>query len=186
MIDPKSIRDSQAALRLYRKATNKSAADVLNRFTRNVLMWSIRFTPRATLPKINREVDPVKGKERILWKLAALDGWKKGDGIGEEVERRFNRRRASNGFIAAGFVKALRVFGGRSRAGKFREDGAAAGGTGRRARDSRLIAEFTNVADGAGEVAYGPLNKAVNHVSEDMKNHAYDKMQEDAKKYSAR
>jgi|DEB0MinimDraft_6_1074348.scaffolds.fasta_scaffold144112_2 hypothetical protein len=186
MIDPRSIRDAQAALRLYQKATNKSAADVLNRFTRNVLMWSIRFTPKTPLPKIRKEADPVKGEKRWLWKLAARDGWKKGDGIGKEVERRYNRRRESNGFIAAGFVKALRVFGGRSRAGKFREGGAAAGGTGRRARDSRLVAEFTNVADGAGEVAYGPLNKAMNHISEDMKNHAYERMQKDANKYSAR
>ena len=184
MIDPRSIRDAQAALRLYQKATNKSAADVLNRFARNVLMWSIRFTPKTTLAKIRKEADPKRSK--LLWKLASRDGFRKGEGIGEEVERRYNDRRKSKGFIAAGFVKALRVFGGRSRAGGFREDGEAAGGTGRRARDSRLVAEFTNVADGAGDVAYGPLNKAVNHVSEDMKNHAYDEMQKDAKKFSAR
>jgi len=184
MIDPKSIRDTQAALRLYQKATNKSAADVLNRFTRNVLMWSIRFTPKTTLAKIRKEADPQRSK--LLWKLASRDGFRKGEGIGEEVERRYNDRRKSKGFIAAGFVKALRVFGGNSRAGGFREGGEAAGGTGRRARDSRLVAEFTNVADGAGDVAYGPLNKAVNHVSEDMKNHAYDEMQKDAKKFSAR
>jgi len=184
MIDPKSIREAQAAMRFYQKATNKSAADVLNRFTRNVLMWSIRFTPKTKLPKIRKEADPERSG--LLWALASRDGFRKGEGIGKEVERRYNYRRSSNGFIAAGFVKALRVFGGRSKAGKFREGGEAAGGTGRRARDTRLIAEFTNVADGAGEVAYGPLNRAMSHVSEDMTKYAYEKMQRDAKKYSAR
>ena len=184
MIDPRSIRDAQAALRLYQKATNKSAADVLNRFARNVLMWSIRFTPKTTLATIRKEADPKRSK--LLWKLASRDGFRKGEGIGEEVERRYNDRRKSKGFIAAGFVKALRVFGGRSRAGGFREGGEAAGGTGKRARDTRLIAEFTNTAEGASKVGPAPVNRAMNHVSEDMKNHAYERMQKDARKYSAR
>ena len=81
-IDPKTLRNSIAALRAYRKATNKSAAETLNRYARNVLMFAIRFTPKTKLPKIRREADPVKGKDRLLWKLAAKDGWKKGAGIG--------------------------------------------------------------------------------------------------------
>jgi hypothetical protein len=183
-IDPKTLRNSIAALRAYRKATNKSAAETLNRYARNVLMFAIRFTPKTKLPKIRREVDPVKGKDRLLWKLAAKDGWKKGAGIGAEVQQRYNRRRSSKGFIAAGFFKALRVFGGRARA-PF-AGGEAAQGSGRKAKDSRLIAEFVNAATGADKVAFEPLTRAMNDRSADMLRYAHKRMQKDADKVSGK
>jgi len=181
-IDPKTMRDTMTALRTYRKATNKSAAYVLNRFARNVLMKAIRFTPKTKLPRINRETDPKRS--RLLWALASRDGFKKGEGIGAEVQKRYSRRRSSKGFIAAGFFKALRVFGGRAKA-PF-AGGEAAQGSGRKAKDSRLIAEFVNAATKSGEIAYEPLKKAMAVQSAHMLEYARKRMQKDADRVSGK
>lgn len=185
-ISDRSIRNFQSALREYEKATKKEAEEVLNRATRNVLMRSIQFTRKTTKGSVRRDSNPKRSK--LLWKLAATKGHRRGRGIGAEVDRMYQQRLNSTGYIAAGFLTSLRTFQagyrGRSNA-QLKPGGDAARGKATKAKASRLKTTFENFADGADTIAGPAVERAINYVAEDMQRYAARKFQQVANKYSA-
>lgn len=97
-------------------------------------------------------------------------------------------RERSRAAVAAGFLKARRLFGGPGGTSRIElhPGGDIARGGGKKARDSRLVATFENFANDADKVAAEPVRRAMNHVSGDMLEYAQKKMQKDANKHSAR
>lgn len=189
-IDPQSLKDSFRAIRLYEKATGKTAAETLNRFMRNVLIRLMRLVKAATLGNIRRAADPDRKTNspiaRLPWKKAAQAGHRKGEGIGDRARKWFNRRVKSRGYVKAGFIPALRKFGGRTGNARLVPGGDASRGKGRKARDGSLLAAFENFSDGADIVAGPKASQAFSQAADDMETYAQRKMQKDADRYSAR
>lgn len=191
-ISKQSQREFAAALRLYKQATDKDASDVLNRATKNVIYRCVQFSPKANKGKVRTDSNPYRSwknkKRNRLWAQAAKDGFRRGEGIGKEVDKRYNRRLSSIGYIAAGFLSSVTAFGGRPSRGKLRPipGGDAARGRGKKARATKLVATFENFATDADKVAGRVVEQAMRFVSADMLDHAQKRMQKTANKYAAR
>ena len=187
-ITKQSMRGFQSALRTYEKATGKDAADVLNRGVKNTLFKAFRLTRQARVGQIRRW-DPARTtrSSRMLYALLTKQGRsKKGEGLQAAVEKEFKQRMSARGSLRAGWLPALRAFGGMTRARQFR---GSQDGTGRKAVASRLVAEFTNVAgdeESAAKILFPVANQAIEAAAQDMTQYAQRKMQQSANRVSAR
>lgn len=191
-IDPESLRSFKRALAKYKEATNKDEADILNRAALNVMYRAMSFTPKAKLSRFPFNAKPGQGRtrrERFFFAKKARIGR---HGTPYQVaEKAYRSKRSSSGYIRAGwlnaaheFAKAARKSPPRSR--PFRRGDANRGG-GRKARQGfRVEAEATNFADGAATVGSVPLRQAMDFVATDMEDWAQAKLNQTARKYSAK
>jgi len=209
-LQPQSSARFRRALRTYAAATGKAMPEVLNRAHRNLMQQTIRRTPRASMSDIERfspykggkarrarksDVAPIRvatpteskpraksnDPSRLFFAKANKSGYRKGGGVRSMAERIYKSRRRSVGFVAAGFVKPLIVFGGMSKS-KVTSQSAAGESTGELATPRRLISVAKNRVPAADKVAAGPAQAALVHVAEDMYRYALGKMEAQARK----
>lgn len=172
------------AISQYRQATRKELPEILNRAGKNVAFRAVQFTPKASLGQINRH-NP--GRKTYLGRLHyAQSRVKKGQGIRQDAERRHQRRRRSKGYVAAGWLKAARAFGGNPRSAQLIPGGRASRGGGIKATPFRLYADLFNASEGAQVVGVQPLNRALLFVARDMEQFAQRRLATIANRHSAR
>lgn len=191
-IDPQSMRSFKSALEKYRRATNKDEAEILNRAALNVMYKAMSFTPKARLSRFPFNAKPGRGRtyrQRFFFAKNARVGRK---GVPyQEAEKSYRRKRSSAGYIRAGWLNAAHEF---AKAAKkppprnrpFRMGDANKGGARRARQGFRVEAEATNYADGAGKVGSEPLRRAMDFVAVDMEDWAQSKLNQTARKFSAR
>lgn len=182
------LREFQAALREYGKATKKDCADILNRAGRNVALRAINLTPKATAAKIKADLAANNNAIRAtIRRLKAKGIPQKGMSRARfalEIKKTIGLRTRSARYVSVGWFKAYEAFGGPSR--KVSSKGFAAAGTGKKATANHLVAELTNAATGADKVGAEALQAAVDFVAHDMLEYAYKKLADTARKHSAR
>lgn len=182
-------REFQAAMKLYRKATGKDSAAVINRAGGNLALRAVQKTKKATASKMktSKAYDPDRrpANKRTKFHYALYRKRKKRSPTTAEVRAFFKRRKASRGYIAAGFISAARDFGKRTRSRPIK-GGDAERGYGKKATPRKLLGIITNFADEADSVGAEGVRKAMAFVSADMVKYARKKMGQTAKKYSAR
>lgn len=176
----------QGALREYGKATNRDAADILNRAGRNVAARAIQFTPKATAAKIKAELlsnnRAIYATIRRLRRAGVPQRGMSRTKFAQEINRTIAQRTRSAAFVSSGWFPALAAFGGRAR----RAGGSAAQGSGKRATPGTPLAVLINAATGAEKVGAAALQQAVDFVAQDMLAYAQQKLAATARRYSAR
>lgn len=176
----------QGALREYGRATNKDAADILNRAGRNVALRAVQLTPKATAAKIRAELAAnnraIYATIRRLKRAGVPQRGMSRTRFAEEINKTIAARRRSAAFVSSGWFPALADLGGRSRAAT----GSAAKGSGKRATERHLLAVLINAATGANKVGREALQQAVDFVARDMLAYAQKKLADRARQFSAR
>jgi len=191
-------REFEQAIRLYKKATGKDMASILNRAGSNIAFRVIRFTKRANRAQIRALVNQPWWPAFITKTLKAKNPGQKITRAEARRESRkiINARARSVGFIASGWITAMQKFAAargiplKTRGLKQR---GRPKGSAKIATPGRLIAELRNTATGDSRTGaralnqFGnpPLQRAVRDVSRDMKRFAIRQLQKTAKKFSA-
>jgi hypothetical protein len=181
------------ALRAYKAATNKDAAEVLNRAARNVAFRSASFTPKGRSNQIRAAL---MRDEHLRYALTSIALKKRGVGMlkspefRKEVERFVSQRASSANYLRAGWANAIQQLGGSFRGAKFK----GAGGFANKATVAKLLAEIVNTvsqpnsahAAGAELIGSKALAQAVEFVAEDMINYSRQLMGMTATKFSSK
>lgn len=148
-------------MREYSLMSSKTVAEAINKKAKDVCLRAIRETPVADKGGIEASLR----RGGLAHRLIRKKGLKR-----KEIERKaaalIRARKASVGYIRAGFYKAAQVFGGGG--GKTKPGGLAVRGSGKKATPSTLKATITNGARGAVPVAGDALAKAMDEVAKDM------------------
>lgn len=199
-LDPASLAQFKRAIDLYRRATKKDEAAILNRAGHNVILRAIQFTPKANKGRkpLNKAWDPEaergkRGNRKAIryWRGAWKRQGKRGTPTREDLHKMWSNTRARIGYLKAGWLNAARDFaraaGRNPPKGRPFSRGDANKGYARPARASlRVEALATNFADAADRFGKAPLERAMRYVAIDIINYAQRKLGLTAKKYSAK
>lgn len=183
----------QAAMKAWRKAKRGvSHDDCINKFGSESCLRAIAFTPKARIGKINT-YDPAKGgktkKQKLLFALASKAGIKKGSG-GQQimypyVQKLFNKRKQSLGANKAGFIEPAKDLGAKVRTSSY-AGGSASRSKGIKSKRFKMKAISYNEVDGAGIVAYEPMNRAMDFVAKREHSWAIKRLQKTNNTFSAK
>ena len=186
-------KEFRQALQDYQKASGKEFPEVINRAARNVAFRAISYTPKARLSKFKKyEPGSPTNTGRLLHALATkgtrLGKKKKGEGNLALAQKLYASKLQSRGYIAAGWLKAVKDLGGqpRGRLVQLRPGGKASKGGARKATVARLYADIFNTSTGAEIVGQQALLRAVDFVAKDMRTYIDRKLARIAKRHSAR
>lgn len=200
------------AIELYKEATKKDMADVLNRALRNVGYRAAEFTPKKDKHVIEAELWSDKiGLKFITKKLRARIGqtFKTAKGklrtvrrvtrkqIALQTRQFIARRMKRTGFLRAGWVAALVKAGIKTSGlkGAIIADSKSSLGSGQQATPKKLYARLGNGVWGRlnGKsaatirgVMQGALRRAMSYVAKDMTDYAKERLGKTARKYSAK
>ena len=188
-------REFNSALKEYIPYSKRSLAEIVNKRAVNIAFKSVRFTPSARKPRINRDL---KQKSQIAPKapLGAILAQKGrspgfyGDDMKAAVEDLKLKRHRSVGFIKSGWLGAVKDLAPHAK--MFRRPPRVnvkgkSKGYGRPARAGiNPTAEIVNQVQGAVKVGAPALNRALNADATDMRQYVAKKMQQDANRYNAR
>jgi hypothetical protein len=194
-LDRAQIKKAIDALRLYQQATGKDAEKTLNRFMRNVAIYSSAKTPKADAEKIKAELATVvamrfatktgkrlkKAQEirkptTLARAIVVARMRRKGEsvtsqGIDEAAKKLVNGRIKSVGYHKAGYIPAFREFGAPLSRSGAKQFGPPVG-TGSKATVSRLRATLTNFAPAIDKVGRAAFETAVREATVDMETFA--------------
>lgn len=199
-LDPASLAQFKRALELYRKATKKDEAAIINRAGHNVILRAIQFTPKAKISRkpFNESWNPEaergkRGNRKAIryWRGAWKRQGKRGTPTREDLKRMWSNTRERIGYLKAGWFNAAHDFAraaGRTppKSRPFSR-GDANKGFARPARPTfKVEAVAENFADAADRFGKAPLERAMRYVAIDMINYAQRKLGLTAKKYSAK
>lgn len=170
-------------LREYVKTSMRSIPVALNKAGRNATFRAIRRTPKTTLTQITNDVGtqaaPLPRAYGIYLKnhpgITMV-------GLRAKVVRMIAAKRSSIAYIAAGFLKAARAFGGTTR--DVTPQCLAARGHGIKATATRSYSEIYNTAPGADEMAAGPLEVASIEGLEDMMGYLQEQQKRGATRFN--
>lgn len=180
------LTEFESALRSYQDATGKEIPEIVNRAARNIAFKAASKTKLAPLGKINRfnpDKRPEKKPQRMLYALTAKDR-PAGGTDGGRAAKAFNRRKASRGYIKAGWFAVLRKMGVRTRVRP--SDDLRYDAEWIKATFLRHVAIIGNAADGADQVGLPALRWAVSVVAKDMEQYAAKKLGKIADDHSAK
>lgn len=177
-------------------ATKRAASDVLNRALKNVAFRAASFTPRRSADEIKAELMANQYALRIVTARLKRKGGKfTRKQIAQAARDLINRRRRGSGADRAGWIPAVRAFGGSFRGARLRTGSMAdAGSFGARATPSRLAASMGNAYFGqstgknmGGNMAamQQALQRAILHVANENLNYAKRKIEQTLRRYSA-
>lgn len=188
-----NVKQWQAAMKAWRKAKRGvSHDDCINKFGSESCLRAISFTPKTRVNRINT-YDPSKGgktkKQKLLFALASNAGIRKGSG-GEQVmypyvQRIFKKRKSSIGANKAGFLNPARDLGARVTSSPYAGKSASKS-KGIKSARFRMKAYSFNEVDGAGKVAYAPMNRAMEFVAMREHNWAINRLQKANNTFSAK
>ena len=177
------------AFRLYEKATNKDASVVLNRAGGNVCLRAAQLTQKAKHSDMRTTAawDPDKrpSNDKTRFHYAWFRKRNGRNGSKQEVKQWFNKRKASRGFGAAGFLNPARDFGKRIRSRPIRGKQAAKS-RGEKAKPTNLVGWIYNESTVPTNVLGDGFRRAKRYVIADMLKYARRKMRGTARRYSAR
>lgn len=184
-------------LELYRRATGKDLEATINRFMRNVAIYSMAHTPIASRDGIERELRRViksqvytkKGNlrkkpravkvantvARAIYvrnlRRAGIDPSKTDPGeISRGVEKMIDKRLRGVGYHRAGWIPALRKFGAPLLGGA--KAFGPAKGSASKATETRLRAEMSNFAKAIDIVGDKAFRTALRDAQVDMESYA--------------
>ena len=192
-ISRKSLKEFQAALRTYEKATGKAAVDVVNRQMKNWIIQTFQRVKRGRGIPVkfdpNRRTKagrPTKASRMLYATLTKLGKSKKGQGIQEAAEAIYENRRKASGYLKASLIPALKLFGGARRARNFK---GLDDNPGFRARTGSLTAAFRSLAgDSTSTNSHlaPAARQGLEATTEDMLRYAQRRFQKEAKKVKPR
>jgi hypothetical protein len=158
--------------------------DVMNHFGGQACLWAVKFTPKAKKgwlterhrPKLNTEVTTRRrratGHASFFHALVSKphgshSAHPKGQGNYNQALKVFKSKRRAIGACAAGFLKPARDLGRNVRGGrvKLNNGGSASRSHGKKSKRGEMEARSFNNVKGSGDVAFGPMNRAINEVS---------------------
>ena len=178
-------------MKLWAKARKRTHDEVINHFGSQACLWAVKFTPKAALGKfpLNATADPEKGgkthKQRFYYALAAKTGARRGEGIKDKARNRYKKRRSGSGFLRAGFLRPASELGAKVRSMP-RPGGEADRSKGTKSRGGRQRAKSFNNAEGSGDIAYKPMQKAMGTVAKLEGNFAIRRLQKANNRFSAK
>tara|TARA_R100001129_G_scaffold182822_1_gene164014 strand:- start:772 stop:1362 length:591 start_codon:yes stop_codon:yes gene_type:complete len=183
-------RQWQSAMNTWLKAKRgASHDDCINKFGSESCFTAMRYTPKARVGKINA-YDPKKGgrtfRQRLLFAMAAKNGITKGGGkMTNYVNKVFNSRKRSIGAVKAGFIRPAMDLGKPMRIKPY-SGGSASKSRGYKSKRFKMKAISFNEVDGAGEVAYQPMNRAMAFTIQREHNWAIRRLQKANNAFSAK
>jgi hypothetical protein len=157
----KTEKQFSKTMKQYAELSRKEVSEAINKKATDVAIRAIKYTPRADKQKIESDLRA----NGLVYKLIKKTGLTRKQAQ-QKAERMIRRRKASVGYIRAGWYKAAQAFG--ARGGKTRPNKLAAKGSGIKATRSKTEAILNNAAFGAPNVGIYALARAMDEVRKDM------------------
>ena len=148
-------------MRQYARMSSKSASEVVNKKSLDVVIKTIVLTPKSNKSVIREKLK----SDGLVYRLLNKTGLKRKQ-ILIKAGRLIRARVSSSTYIKVGWYKAVQAFGGRG--GKIREGKSAAMGSGTKATTGNPTAVVINRSIGATKVSGPALRRALELSAEDM------------------